>query len=50
MTKDAQLATQQREIDAFKQEDATINSLSERLAALERQSRANPEKLVVCIN
>jgi hypothetical protein len=35
---------QQREIDALKQQDASINALSERLAALERQARtANPE-------
>jgi hypothetical protein len=34
--KDQQLAQQQREIDALKQQNASINALSERLAALER--------------
>jgi len=38
-TKDAQLAAQQREIDALKQKDARIDALSERLAALEQQAR-----------
>jgi hypothetical protein len=36
-TKDQQIAVQQREIDALKQKDASINALSERLAALEQQ-------------
>lgn len=36
-TKDAQIAAQQREIDALKQKDARLNALSERLAALEQQ-------------
>ena len=36
---DRQLAAQQREIDALKQKDASINTLSERLAALEQQMR-----------
>jgi Chaperone of endosialidase len=36
-TKDRQLAAQQREIDALKQKDASINALSQRLTALERQ-------------
>ena len=36
---DAQLAAQQREINALKQKDASINTLSERLAALEQQVR-----------
>jgi flagellar biosynthesis/type III secretory pathway chaperone len=45
-TKDQQLAAQQREIDAPKQQNASINAFSERLAALERQARtANPEGL-----
>jgi endosialidase-like protein len=34
---DHQLAAQQREIDALKHKDASINALSERLTALERQ-------------
>jgi hypothetical protein len=38
-TKDQQLAAQQREIDALKQKNASINVLSERLAALEQQAR-----------
>jgi len=32
-------AAQQREIDVLKQKDASINTLSERLAALEQQVR-----------
>ena len=45
-TKDQQLAAQQREIDALKQKDASINVLSERLAALEQQVRtATPQSL-----
>jgi DNA repair exonuclease SbcCD ATPase subunit len=36
-TKDRQLAAQQREIDALKQQNANINALSQRLTALERQ-------------
>jgi hypothetical protein len=44
--KDRQLAAQQREIDALKQKDASINALSERLAALEQQVRtATPQGL-----
>jgi hypothetical protein len=44
--KDQQLAAQQREIDAFKQTDACINALNERLAALEQQVRtATPQGL-----
>ena len=39
VTKDQQLAAQQREIDALKQKNASINVLSERLAALEQQAR-----------
>jgi trimeric autotransporter adhesin len=35
--KDHQLAAQQREIDALKQQNASVNVLSERLAALEHQ-------------
>jgi len=39
-------AAQQREIDALKQKDASINALSERLAALEQQARtATPQGL-----
>jgi hypothetical protein len=34
------IAAQQREIDALKQKDASLNALSERLAALEQQVRA----------
>jgi hypothetical protein len=37
--KDQQIAAQQREIDALKQQNASINVLSERLAALEQQVR-----------
>jgi hypothetical protein len=37
--KDRQLAAQQHEIDALKQQNASINALSERLTALERQAR-----------
>ena len=37
--KDAQLTAQQREIDALKLKDASINTLSERLTALEQQAR-----------
>jgi Chaperone of endosialidase len=37
--KDRQLAAQQREIDALKQKDASVNALSQRLAALEQQIR-----------
>jgi hypothetical protein len=45
-TKDRQLAAQQREIDALKQQNASIDALSERLAALEQQTRtANTEGL-----
>ena len=45
-TKDQQLAAQQREIDALKQKDASINALSQRLAALEQQVRtATPQGL-----
>ena len=45
-TKDRQLAAQQREIDALKQQNASINVLSERLAALERQAHtANLQEL-----
>jgi Chaperone of endosialidase len=45
-TKDRQLAAQQREIEALKQQNASINALSERLAALERQARtANADGL-----
>ena len=45
-TKDQQLAVQQREIDALKQKDASINALSQRLAALEQQVRtATPQRL-----
>jgi hypothetical protein len=36
-TKDQQIAAQQREINALKQKDVSINALSERLAALEQQ-------------
>ena len=44
--KDAQLAAQQREIDALKQQNVSINALSERLATLERQVQtANSERL-----
>ena len=44
--KDQQLAAQQREIDALKQTDASINALNERLAALEQQVRtATPQGL-----
>jgi hypothetical protein len=44
--KDAQIATQQHEIDALKQKDASIDALSERLAALEAQARtATPQGL-----
>jgi hypothetical protein len=40
------IAAQQREIDALKQKDASINVLSERLAALEQQVRtAAPQSL-----
>jgi len=38
-TKDQQLAARQREIDALKQKDASVNALSQRLAALEQQIR-----------
>jgi hypothetical protein len=45
-TKDQQLAAQQREIDALKQKDASINGLNERLAALEQQAReVRPERI-----
>ena len=45
-TKDQQLAAQQREIDALKQQNASINMLSQRLAALEQQIRtATPQGL-----
>ena len=37
--KDQQLAVEQRDIDALKQQNASINALSERLAALEQQAR-----------
>jgi len=37
--KDHQLEAQQREIDALKQQNASINALSERLAAIEHQVR-----------
>jgi Chaperone of endosialidase len=41
-----QIAAQQREIKALKQKDASINALSERLAALEQQVRtATPQRL-----
>jgi DNA repair exonuclease SbcCD ATPase subunit len=44
--KDQQLTAQQREIDALKQTDASINALNERLAALEQQVRtATPQGL-----
>ena len=44
--KDQQIAAQQREIDALKQKDASINALGERLAALELQIRtATPQGL-----
>jgi len=36
-TKDRQIAAQQREIDTLKQQNASINALSERVAALEQQ-------------
>jgi hypothetical protein len=37
---------QQREIDALRQQDASINALSERLAALKQQVRTvNPQRL-----
>jgi hypothetical protein len=40
------IAAQQREIDALKQKDASINVLSKRLAALEQQVRAaTPQSL-----
>ena len=46
VTKDQQLAAQQREINALKQKDASINVLSERLAALEQQIHtATPQRL-----
>ena len=35
--KDQQIAAQQREIDALKQQNASVNALSERLSALEQQ-------------
>ena len=38
-TKDQQLAARQREIDALKQKDASVNALSQRLAVLEQQIR-----------
>jgi hypothetical protein len=38
-TKDRQLATQQREIDELKQQNASINALSARLETLEQQAR-----------
>ena len=42
--KDRQLAAQQREINALKQQNASINGLSERLAALEQQAQtAHPQ-------
>jgi hypothetical protein len=45
-SKDRQLAAQQREIDALKQKDASINALGERLVALEQQVRtATPQGL-----
>jgi len=45
-TKDRQLAVQQREIDARKQQNASVNALSERLSALEQQVRtATPQGL-----
>ena len=45
-TKDQQLAAQQREINALKQKDASINVLSERIAALEQQVHtATPQRL-----
>jgi hypothetical protein len=41
-----QIAAQQREIEVLKQKDASLNTLSERLAALEQQVRtANPQRL-----
>jgi trimeric autotransporter adhesin len=46
-TKDRQLAAQQREIDALKQQNASINALSKRLTALEQQARmAHPEPVL----
>jgi hypothetical protein len=45
-TKDQQIAAQQHEIDALKQQNASINALSQRLAALEQQVRAaTPQSL-----
>ena len=45
-TKDRQIAAQQREINALKQKDVSINALSERLAALEQQAHTtNPQGL-----
>ena len=42
----AKVAAQQREIDGLKQKDASLNVLSERLAALEQQVRtATPQRL-----
>jgi Chaperone of endosialidase len=44
--KDQQIAAQQREIDALKQKDVSINALGKRLAALEQQIRmAAPQGL-----
>jgi hypothetical protein len=37
--KDRQLAAQQREVDALRRKDATIDTLSARLAVLEQQAR-----------
>jgi hypothetical protein len=46
LREDRQLAAQQREIDVLKQQDTSINVLSERLAALEQQVRtATPQGL-----
>jgi Chaperone of endosialidase len=44
--KDRQLAAQQREIDMLKQQNASLNALGERLAALEQQvCTATPHRL-----
>jgi Chaperone of endosialidase len=43
-TKDQQLAAQQHEIDALKQQNTSINVLSQRLAALERQAHTAPRR------
>jgi len=45
--KDDQIASQQKQIDALRKEDAQIDALAERMNALERQARlARPEHLV----